>query len=372
MPQDDWLRTLTLAHTLGLARQDPEGRRHFLEVLGSLERALEGPSEKRAFDTLRGLSGFHQAFPLSAGERQRVERLSERLWKATGSGRTSAEEALLGQVGALADPESLPFWCAALEANRERDVFQPRRRRIAVASVGVLAQQGGHPAAHAQLGAWLTHPDVTVRTEAVDVYAQVHLGEGGGLRPEALATLQRMAREERAFAPRFLARGWLYAAGAQVPVEPPDGVYAFKASLGRVSRTVELRSSHSLDALASAILDAFGWDHDHLYEFALTGDLRERRFVLPDEEWEPPGFFTGADELADVLPGEESPSAMDLPLGAFGFPRGHTLLFRYDFGDDHRFRVAVADIQEQRARRVKYPRVVARTGKAPEQYRRYE
>jgi hypothetical protein len=59
---------------------------------------------------------------------------------------------------------------------------------------------------------------------------------------------------------------------------------------------------------------------------------------------------------------------MSLPLGAFGFPQDHKFIFRYDFGDDHRFRVLVKDIHPHRTPRVKYPRVVGSTGKAPEQY----
>ena len=39
---------------------------------------------------------------------------------------------------------------------------------------------------------------------------------------------------------------------------------------------------------------------------------------------------------------------------------------------NNRFQVTVADIHEHRSPRAKYPRVVARTGKAPEQYPRYD
>lgn len=68
----------------------------------------------------------------------------------------------------------------------------------------------------------------------------------------------------------------------------------------------------------------------------------------------------------------ESPGPTDLPLGAFGLTRGHEFIFRYGFGDAHRFQVTIADIHEHRSPRAKYPRVVARTGKAPEQYPRYD
>ncbi|MCY1074954.1 IS1096 element passenger TnpR family protein [Archangium lansingense] len=341
---------------------------------GCTHRPGEGAGRSagpRGFNAIPGLYGFrHRVARLSADERQWAERLGERLWSATGTGRTHTEEALLGQVGVQASPDSLPFFRAALEANRERDPFQRQRRRIAVASVAFIARQTGDAAAHAQLDAWLVHPDVTVRTEATVLYGSIHLREDGRLDEAALAPLKRVADEDRAFAPRFLARGWLHTAGIPVPVEPPDGVYAFKASLGRTSRTVELTAAQSLDQLASAILNAFGWDHDHLYEFALTGDLQDHRFIYPDRDYDqaPFDFDWTADEASEEEQPPDSPEPLHLPLGAFGLTRGHEFIFRYDFGDDHRFRVTVADVQENRSPRAKYPRVVAKTGKAPKQY----
>jgi hypothetical protein len=372
-PDDDWFGTLEIAHRTAGAWEDEHARQEFLAALPALEKVLDGAPSPRGFSAIPGLYGFrHRVARLNADERQWAERLGERLWKAMGTGRTYAEETLLGQVGVQASPDSLPFFRAALEANRERDTFQLRRRRIAVASVAFIARQTGDAAAHAQLAAWLTHPDVTVRTEATALYGRIHLREDGRLEETALAPLKRVANEDRAFAPRFLARGWLHTSGVPVPVEPPDGVYAFKAALGRTSRTVELTVSQSLDQLASAILSAFGWDHDHLYEFALTGDLEDPRFIFPDRDLDSFEFEWVSDEASEDEQPPESPGPMDLPLGAFGLTRGHKFIFRYDFGDDHRFQVTVADIHEHRSPRAKYPRVVARTGKAPEQYPRYD
>jgi hypothetical protein len=368
-PDDDWLGTLDIAYRMAGAWNDEDARQEFLAALTALEKVLDGTPGPRGFSAIAGLYGFrHRVARMNADERQWAERLGERLWKALGTGRTYAEEALLGQVAVQASPDSLPFFRTALEANRERDTFQLRRRRIAVASVAFIARQTGDAAAHAQLEAWLTHPDVTVRTEATALYGRLHLREDGRLEQVAVARLEHVANEDRAFAPRFLARGRLHTSGVPVPAEPPDGVYAFKASLGHTSRTVELTASQSLNQLASAILNAFGWDHEHMYEFALTGDLQDHRFILPDRDLEPLSFSW--DSSADSVQEQptDTPDPMDLPLGAFGFTRGHRLIFRYDFGDDHRFQVTVADIHEHRSPRARYPRVVARTGKALEQY----
>jgi hypothetical protein len=373
MRQEDWFDSLTIAHMASLEWAGAEARRHFLTALEGLESVLDGKAGRGGFGSVHGLSGFAPPVRLKTEERQRLERLGEHLWKASGSGRTWAEEWLLRQVAAQASPESLSFFRAAVDASRERDPFQAQRRRVAVASVAFIAHQTGAEAAHAQLEAWLTHPDVTVRTEAVDLYGRLHVQELGKLAEAHRVVLERVAYTERAFAPRFLARGWLHASGVPVRVEPPDGVYAFKASLGRASRTVELTASQSLGELASIILSAFRWDHDHLYEFALTADLKDRRFILPDADDEAFGLdwsFEEEDEQEQSKAPEapEAPSPMALPLGAFGFTQGHKLIFRFDFGDDHRFQVTVADIHEHRNPRAKYPRVAAETGKAPKQY----
>ncbi|HEX8702543.1 MAG TPA: hypothetical protein VF815_27165 [Myxococcaceae bacterium] len=377
MWRKDWFDKLTIAHMTSMEWAGPGARRHFFAALEGLESVLDGKVGPAGFGSIHGLSGFSHPAALNAAERQRIERLGERLWKASGTGRTQAEEWLLLQVAAQASPDSLAFFRAAAEANRQRDSFQASRRRIAVASVAFIAHQTGDTAAHAQLEAWLTHSDVTVRTEAVDLYGRLHVQETGRLAQAPRAVLERVAYTERTFPPRFLARRWLHVAGVPVRVEPPDGVYAFKASLGRASRTVELTASQSLAQLASAILSAFKWDHDHLYEFALTADLKDRRFILPDaddEVFEPDWGFDEDEEQEEPDDREpsEAPSPMSLPLGALGFTQGHKLIFHFDFGDDHRFQVTVAGIHEQRSPRAKYPRVVAEMGKAPEQYPRLD
>jgi hypothetical protein len=372
MRQNDWFNKLDFAYQGAMAWQDENARQQLLATLAALEKMLDGAASPRGFSAIPWLYGFNRVAHLRADERQWAERLCERLWKVKGTGRIYAEEALLGLVGAQASPDSLPFFRAALETHRERDSFQARRRSIAVASVAFIAHQTGDAAAHAQLEAWLAHPDVTVRTEAVALYGHLHLQENERVEEATIAMLTRVAYEDRAFAPRFLARDWLHTTGVPIRIEPPNGVYAFKVSLGRASRTVELTASQRLDDLASAILHAFGWDHDHLYEFALTGDLRDRRFVLPDTKYEPPGFAMGAGRAAEQKPPDSPPSLMNLPLGALGLTKGHKFIFHYDFGDNHHFQVTVVDVHAHRDSQAEYPRVVARLGKAPEQYPRYD
>lgn len=372
MRRDDWLETLERAHDMLQLGELSDLRARVLRGLEQLEATLEDAAPKRPLNA-DGLYSFYTGIRLSPEERARAERAAARLWQSSGTGRTYAEEALLGQVAVQARPESLPFFRAAVEASRARDKFQPRRRQIAVASVAFLVKQGGDAAAHAQLEAWLSHPDVTVRAEAVDHYARLHLDASGKLDASARARLQELAREDPGFAPRYLARGWLLAAGEEPIVDAPKGLLVLRVKLSRATRTLEIETRDTLVGLASAILDAFDWDHDHLYEFALTGDLEDARFILPrrDEEgWRPPELAALEEDDDEEPPAPDEADPMYSPLGAFGLRVGNEFIFRFDFGDEHHFQVKVLEVRETKRKGTRYPRVSAREGRAPEQYAR--
>lgn len=381
MNSDNWLDALrmmaefrrrfgppptTNGRPTGQLSTSPE-RQKLLAGVKALEEMLDGKRDRRGMDRLAGFYGFRtgQYVFLEGKDLRRLEKVAAHLWETTGPGRGYIEEALLGNIGIAADEGSLPFYRAAIAASRPHDKLGPRRRRMAVAAIAFLAESTGSKEAHAQLVELLAHDNPTVRGDAIEHYARIHSTPQGRLTPEAKTRLLLIAKEDRAFVPRFLARGSLASANEQIPVEPADGVYTFRVSLGRTSCNIELRASQTLPELASAILGAFGWDHEHLYEFAMTGDVADRRFVLPpaDVEIMPLGF--------GVRPKDAEPSALELPVGALGLPKGHRFVFRYDFGDDNRFDVVVAAIHPHREPRARYPRVVARTGKTPAQYPRW-
>src|SRR3712207_5222830 len=120
-------------------------------------------------------------------------------------------------------------------------------------------------------------------------------------------------------------------------------------------RDIEIGSTDSLYGLALAITRAFEFDFEHAFGFfnRLTG----RVFASPIRyELLPDAAMEGASR--DV---HEAPVAR-------AFPRlGSKMLFVYDYGDEWRFRVELIGRGETAAS-VAYPRVVARLGKAPEQY----
>lgn len=350
---------------LALLRQK---QRALLGGVEALEEILDGKAQQRSMAYLPGLCGFSHGggVPLDGKQLRYVEDVAARLWTAPGTGRADVEEALLGHIALSADPASLPFYRAAIAASRPRDVFAPKRRRLALAAIAFLAAAKGCQEADAELRRHLGHEDPAVRGEAVDCFAQIHLTEDGELRTEAALTLAGIAQGDQAFLPRFIARRWLAQTGHEVPIDSPNGVYGLRATLGRASCTVELAAVQGLAQLAGTILSGFGWDWDHLYEFAMTNDIRDRRFVLPPAGEDPRPPESGR------ATGKPGSSVMDAPIGALGLVRGHRFVFRYDFGDEHRFTVVVAAIHPRKEPGIRYPRVVASTGRTVEQYPSWE
>ncbi len=343
----------------------------FLDALTQVEVRLNNPQSKRGWDTVLGLYSLRpgSAAPFRGKDLRRIEQLCARLWLATGTGRSRVEQVLLTHIAAACDESSLPFLRSALDVKRVADSFATERRQLVVAALAFTALLHDSEAARAELTTLLSHAHPSVRCEAIECFAQIHRSPQGRLAPDAAQRLLHIAQHDRAFAPRFIARDQLARAGVPVPPDPDAAVYAFRASLGRAVCTVELTASQTLADLADAILSAFLWDDDHLYEFALTGDLRDRRFVVPTESEEPLFFDEDEDEDEDEDDAPlETESGLQRPLGTFGFVRGHSMIFHFDFGDSHRFNVAVAAIHAHKTPRAKYPRIIDRPDKPPQQY----
>ena len=123
-----------------------------------------------------------------------------------------------------------------------------------------------------------------------------------------------------------------------------------------IYREIEVESRKTLSDLAEAIVYAFGFEFDHAFGFysKLTG-----RDVLRSQ----PKYELFADM------GEETTarSVRKTPV-ADAFPDvGHTMLFMFDYGDDWRFIIEIIGLGEKVAK-TRYPKVLKKVGKAPEQY----
>jgi hypothetical protein len=123
-----------------------------------------------------------------------------------------------------------------------------------------------------------------------------------------------------------------------------------------ICRDIEVTSGTTLLGFARAIVAAFGFDFDHAFGFysKLTG-----RDVLGSEpRYE---LFRDIGESTDSLSVKRTAVA-----DAFEEPE-QKMLFLFDDGDDWRFVVELLRIGPAR-KGMRYPRVVAQHGTAPEQY----
>jgi hypothetical protein len=132
------------------------------------------------------------------------------------------------------------------------------------------------------------------------------------------------------------------------------GNVTFKVSLLKASRTLSISSAASLDDLASAILEAFDFDSDHLYEFSYKNVFgMEESISCPYAENEK-GLFTP-----------------DYRVGQMPLYVGMNLTFLFDFGDNWEFLLVVEAIDAE-GKPLAKPKVIKSEGKAPEQYPDYD
>lgn len=135
-----------------------------------------------------------------------------------------------------------------------------------------------------------------------------------------------------------------------VPVFHP-GPHGFKVALGaKCWRRIAIPGDADLDQLATAILDAFHFDRDHLYRFS----YRDR-------------FGRTIDIDHPDLAGESEHALADaVKIGELPLAPGMRLDFLYDFGDEWRFTLHTESIDAGPA--IHKPRVLEKHGQAPKQY----
>lgn len=135
----------------------------------------------------------------------------------------------------------------------------------------------------------------------------------------------------------------------ELPVEAfQDGVYVFKVSLGRIWRRIAIAGKASMDRLSDAILEAYEFDHDHLYKFSYKNRFGQSASIHHPYMDEPPF-------APEVLIG-------DLPLRP-----GVAMTYVYDFGDYWEFDVRLERIDPV-DRRMRTYRILEAHGESPEQY----
>jgi hypothetical protein len=130
-----------------------------------------------------------------------------------------------------------------------------------------------------------------------------------------------------------------------------EGPHIFKVSLGRFSCHIAIPADRSLDELASIILSAVKFDHDHLYQFSY-----KNRFGGPISVNHP--YMDEGPWTSEVLVG-------DVPLLV-----GQAMTFLFDFGDQWEFDVLLENVDPNV--RVRKPKILEKHGEPPEQYPKWE
>jgi hypothetical protein len=127
-----------------------------------------------------------------------------------------------------------------------------------------------------------------------------------------------------------------------------DGIYVFKVSLGRSWRRIAIPSQLDLDTLSVNILNAFDFDHDHLYMFS-----HKNRFGVLERIHHP--YM------------DEPPYASEVIIGELSLRPGNAMRYLYDFGDNWQFDVKLERI-EPVDEKIKGPVLLESHGESPEQY----
>src|SRR5215468_10440210 len=137
------------------------------------------------------------------------------------------------------------------------------------------------------------------------------------------------------------------------------GTQVFRVSLNpRLYRDIEIPTSKKLYDLAAAIVAAFGFAFDHPFGFY---SLLKGNILRSPVKYE---LFADMSDM-DI---ESDAGSVERTRISKAFPQiGHKMTFLFDYGDNWEFRVEPIG-KGVKERGVKYPRVVKKVGKAPEQY----
>ncbi|MBC8100376.1 MAG: plasmid pRiA4b ORF-3 family protein [Armatimonadetes bacterium] len=134
-----------------------------------------------------------------------------------------------------------------------------------------------------------------------------------------------------------------------------SGTYTFKVVLGDVWRRIAIDASLSLDILAYAILNAFQFDDDHLYQFSYRT---------------PYGYterMERAMEMGDWITYDTEKSTDEVTIGELILPIGHQMTFLFDFGNNWEFDVLLEQLDP--ATTTPEPVMLEAHGEPPPQYR---
>lgn len=125
-------------------------------------------------------------------------------------------------------------------------------------------------------------------------------------------------------------------------------------------RLIEIDSDDSFLELHEAIQAAVDFGNDHLFEFFIGRNPRNRAFPV------------GGERNWDTFDPFETYSRVPL-IDVWPIPKGMKLFYHFDFGDDWLFQVTKTQHKNKTPEPgITYPRVIEIKGENPEQYPMWE
>jgi hypothetical protein len=182
---------------------------------------------------------------------------------------------------------------------------------------------------------------------------EVKIGDNSP-RPDAreIMTEPEFGMLRRIFHPYFPEWQRIYARPKR---ESNIGTHVFKVRLvgwrggdASIWRRLAVPPNTSLDELAGAILHAFKFDDDHLYDFR----YRDQR---------------GRHRVYNRPYGDEGPFTSEIAVGETDLALKDHMLFTFDYGDNWEFELRLEKLEAGPCK-LRRPKVIESSGKAPEQY----
>ncbi|MCP4498811.1 MAG: plasmid pRiA4b ORF-3 family protein [Deltaproteobacteria bacterium] len=106
------------------------------------------------------------------------------------------------------------------------------------------------------------------------------------------------------------------------------------------SKTIEVKEDFTLQDLHQYIQEIVDFDNDHLYEFYIGKNPRNRARTIPNER-----------KLNEIYP-----------------MTGYKIYYLFDFGDSWLFQIKKSRKKKTEEKQKKYPVLIEHTGVNPEQY----
>ncbi len=356
MLQDDpFMKWLRVYHAGYLPKKLKKTDKRLSDSLKKLERSLDISEQSQTIPDYEK-TGFISTFfaqKLAKKDVERAQKIYFRVFEQGGNRSTFVQENLLDLIGQSADSDSISFWKELIDFVKPRDHFAKRRKDFAVAALAFLLYLHDDEVARDLLIETLDHKDPRANSLAAEHLGRAYLVAQREPPPEVVEALQSLLASIGNLETRFHALLTCRALDIPTPKVESEGSYVVRAWLRgepNVYRDIEVGAIHSFDILVTKVLDAFYWDHDHLYSIFLSGKLHDQR-----------------NELVHEAVDHSTAFALNFLLGELRPKKGQKFIFYYDYGDSNVFWLKVIKINKQ-ADKKKLPRIVDGKGPPPRQY----